>query len=75
MKADFYIVPMSYERAISIIKNSSKDTEESIMCSAIYKIMRMETINAVTKDTLKKAIVYLFNDVGVKRPPTNLLLN
>ena len=61
MKANFYIVPMSYEKAISIIKNSSKDTEEMLMCSAIYKIMSMETINAVTKDTLRKTIVYLFN--------------
>ena len=61
MKADFYIIHMSYEEAIGIIKNSSKDTEEKMMCSAIYKIMSMKTINAVTKDTLRKAIVYLFN--------------
>lgn len=61
MKTDFYIIPMSYREAISVIKNSSESTEEKIMCSAIYKIMSMETINAVTKDTLKKAINYLFN--------------
>ena len=61
MKTDFYIIPMSYEKAISVIKNSNENTEEKIMCSAIYKILNMETINAVTKDTLKKAVNYLFN--------------
>lgn len=61
MKTNFHIIPMSYEKAISVIKNSDENTEEQIMCSAIYKIMSMETINAVTKDTLKKAVNYLFN--------------
>ena len=61
MKTDFYTIPMSYEEAISVIKNSNENTEEQVMCSAIHKIMSMETINAVTKDVLKKAVKYLFD--------------
>lgn len=61
MKADFYIIPMSYVKAIETIKNSDENTEEKLMCSAIYKVMSMETINAVTKETLIKAVKYLFD--------------
>ena len=61
MKTGWYIIPMSYEKAISIIKNSNESTDERSMVSAIYKILRMETTNAVTKDVLKKAVNYLFN--------------
>lgn len=59
--ADFYIIPMSYGEAIRIIKNSDENTEEKYMCSAMYKIMSMETTNAVTKDVFKKAMAYLWN--------------
>ena len=72
MKTDFYIIPMSYEKAISVIKNSNENTEEQIMCSAIYKILSMETINAVTKDILKKAVNYLFN-IRYDFDPLNVL--
>ena len=61
MKTDYYLINMSYEEAISVIKNSGENTDEQSMISAIYKILRMETINAVTKDVLMKAVKYLFN--------------
>lgn len=61
MKTDCYLINMSYEKAISVIKNSNENTEEQVMISAIYKILSMETINGVTKDVLKKAVKYLFN--------------
>lgn len=58
---DFYIIPMSYGEAIRTIKNSNENTEEKYMCSTMYKIMSMETTNAVTKDVFKKAMAYLWN--------------
>ena len=58
---DMNIIPMSYGTATDIIENSNESTDEQIMISAIYKILMMETINAVTKDVLKKAVNYLFN--------------
>lgn len=61
MKTDYYLINMSYVEAINVIKTSSESTDEQIMVSAIYKILSMETINGVTKDTLKKAVNYLFN--------------
>jgi hypothetical protein len=61
MKTDLYLINISYRTAINIIENSNENTEEQIMVSAIYKILRMETTNAVTKDVLKKAVNYLFN--------------
>lgn len=61
MKTESYLIPMSYIEAISAIKTSNENTDEQIMISAIYKILRMETINGVTKDVLKKAVNYLFN--------------
>lgn len=61
MKTDYYLINMSYEKAISIIKNSNESTDERSMVSAIYKIRSMETTNAVTKYVLKKAVNYLFN--------------
>lgn len=61
MKTDYYLINMSYVKAIRIIKTCGENTDEQSMISAIYKILSMETINAVTKDVLKKAVVYLFN--------------
>lgn len=61
IKTDLYPVNISYIKAIDIIENSNESTDEQIMISAIYKILRMETTNAVTKDVLKKAVNYLFN--------------
>lgn len=61
IKTDLYPVNISYIKAIDIIENSNESTDEQIMISAIYKILRMETTNAVTKDVLKKVVNYLFN--------------
>lgn len=61
MGTNCYLIDISYRTAIDIIENSNESTDEQIMVSAIYKIMRMETTNAVTKDVLKKAVNYLFN--------------
>ena len=55
---------MTYGKAIAIcadIENPEYTDEERGL--AIHKIMSMETINAVTKDTLMKAIRWMWNQL------------
>lgn len=51
---------MSYGRAIEIIENLDKHTDEEIAV-AIYKILNMVTIMAVKKDSLLNVVRYLFD--------------
>ena len=50
---------MIYVKAISIIRNLGTEQEEkdpNVVGEAIKKILSMETINAVRKDDLRKAL-------------------
>lgn len=51
---------MTYGKAIDVIENIEKHTDEEISY-AIYRILNMTTIMAVNKDNLLKIIRYLFN--------------
>ena len=51
---------MTYGRAIHTIEHIEEHTDEEISY-AIYRILNMPTIMAVTKDNLKKIVRYLFD--------------
>lgn len=51
---------MKYYKAIEIIDNLEMHTEDEIGC-AIYEIINMPTINAVSKNTLRNIVKYLFD--------------
>lgn len=60
--SEIYLENMSYSKAIKVLNNIEyEDYEEEIIVSAIYKILKMATINAVTKDALVNAVKWLFN--------------
>ena len=60
--AEIYLENMSYTRACLILKNINQyENDEEVVVSAIYKILKMPTINAVTKDDLLNAVKWLFN--------------
>ena len=53
---------MPYGKAIAIMEQIDSDRysdEEKAL--AIYKILSMETINGVTKETLRKGLKWLWN--------------
>lgn len=51
---------MNYSKAISVIENLDKHTDEEIG-AAIHSILGMATIMAVKKDSLVNVIRYLFD--------------